>query len=138
MYAHKPLIWPPAAAAAVFETFFKLVLSVCDCVPLSCLLVCFVSPCVYLARAPSCFACCRTLFCDGGGVRFEAVQSLVRSVRNAKAEYKVEPGKKIPAVVQVTSTSNELPPHEKSCTNYVTDEILENFRGARNWRAVLR
>lgn len=33
--------------------------------------------------------------------RFEAVQSLVRSVRNAKAEYKVEPGKKIPAVIQV-------------------------------------
>ena len=35
-------------------------------------------------------------------VRFEALQSLARSVRNAKAEYKVEPGKKIPAVVQVT------------------------------------
>ncbi|CAM9720753.1 unnamed protein product [Ectocarpus fasciculatus] len=35
--------------------------------------------------------------------RFEAVQSLVRSVRNAKAEYKVEPGKKIPAVVQVSN-----------------------------------
>lgn len=38
-------------------------------------------------------------------VRFEAVQSLVRSVRNAKAEYKVEPGKKIPAVVQVSDVT---------------------------------
>ncbi|CAM9542848.1 unnamed protein product [Pylaiella littoralis] len=36
-------------------------------------------------------------------IRFEAIQSLVRSVRKAKADYKVEPGKKIPAVVQVSN-----------------------------------
>lgn len=30
------------------------------------------------------------------------MQALVRSIRNAKAEYRVEPGKKIPAFVQVS------------------------------------
>lgn len=34
-------------------------------------------------------------------IRFGSLQSLVRSIRNAKAEYKVEPGKKIPAIIKV-------------------------------------
>jgi valyl-tRNA synthetase len=33
--------------------------------------------------------------------RFEALQALVRSIRNARAEYKVEPARKIAASVQV-------------------------------------
>ncbi|CAM9767593.1 unnamed protein product, partial [Discosporangium mesarthrocarpum] len=36
--------------------------------------------------------------------RFEALQLLVRSVRNAKVEFNVEPGKKIAAAVQVADS----------------------------------
>lgn len=58
-----------------------------------------------LTRARVFVVCVCTFLLCGGGFRFEAVQSLVRSVRNAKAEYKVEPGKKIPAVVQVIAVT---------------------------------
>jgi valyl-tRNA synthetase len=37
---------------------------------------------------------------------FGTLQDVVRSVRNIRAEYKTEPGKKLPAVVRISVSSN--------------------------------
>ena len=43
---------------------------------------------------------------DGSAVQqFEALQAVVRSIRNARAEYGVELGRKIPATVCVAADS---------------------------------
>ena len=41
-------------------------------------------------------------------VQFEAVQGLVRAVRNARAEYRVEPGKKVTATFAAGGVAAEL------------------------------
>ncbi|CDF37740.1 unnamed protein product [Chondrus crispus] len=52
---------------------------------------------------------------DGDSIlRFEKLQSLVRSIRNARAEYQVEPGRKIPITVKADGVTADDVKAEKS------------------------